>query len=66
MADAGFPPGLDDPGRLVRCGDVTLWASDLTWEAGDPAKAYDRTWYDYRAIAENFGTTGVGARMLAA
>lgn len=168
MADAGFPPGLDDPGRLVRCGDVTLWASDLgagdpialiggfsaghhawdyvrphlagyrtvTWEprglgasdrpdpatveygadlwaedlralldaleierthlwaagfgnyigvrfaagypervgafvgytdtwAGDPAKAYDRIWNVYRAIAENFGTKGVGARMLA-
>jgi 3-oxoadipate enol-lactonase len=35
-----------------------------TW-AGDPAKAYDRIWNVYRTIAENFGTEGVGARMLA-
>jgi pimeloyl-ACP methyl ester carboxylesterase len=33
--------------------------------AGDPAKAYDRIWNVYSAIVENFGTTGVGARMLA-
>jgi len=32
--------------------------------AGDPAKAYDRIWNVYRAIVENFGTTGFGARML--
>ena len=168
MADAPFPPGLDDPGRLVDCGGFTLWASDIgdgdpitliggfsaghhafdylrphlssyrtvTWEprglgasdcpdpattaygadlwardlaalldtlgierthlwaagfgnyigvrfaaefpervgafvgytdtwAGDPAKAYDRIWNVYRTIVENFGTKGVGARMLA-
>jgi pimeloyl-ACP methyl ester carboxylesterase len=35
-----------------------------TW-AGDPAKAYDRIWNVYRAIVENFGTKGIGARMLA-
>jgi pimeloyl-ACP methyl ester carboxylesterase len=33
--------------------------------AGDPTKAYDRIWNVYRAIVENFGTTGFGARMLA-
>ena len=35
-----------------------------TW-AGDPEKAYDRIWRVYRTIVENFGTTGMGARMLA-
>ena len=32
--------------------------------AGDPAKAYGRICNVYRAIIENFGTTGFGARML--
>jgi pimeloyl-ACP methyl ester carboxylesterase len=32
--------------------------------AGDPAKAYGRIWEVYRAIIQNFGTTGFGARML--
>lgn len=35
-----------------------------TW-AGDPAKTYDRIWNVYRTIVDNFGTTGMGARMLA-
>jgi 3-oxoadipate enol-lactonase len=35
-----------------------------TW-AGDPAKSYDRIWNVYRAIVDNFGTRGIGARMLA-
>jgi pimeloyl-ACP methyl ester carboxylesterase len=33
--------------------------------AGDPAMAYDRIWVVYRTIVEQFGTTGLGARMLA-
>jgi pimeloyl-ACP methyl ester carboxylesterase len=33
--------------------------------AGDPAMAYDRVWAVYRTIVEQFGTTGLGARMLA-
>jgi pimeloyl-ACP methyl ester carboxylesterase len=32
--------------------------------AADPVKAYARIWEVYRAIIENFGTTGSGARML--
>jgi len=33
--------------------------------AGDPRMAYDRIWVVYRTIVEQFGTTGLGARMLA-
>ena len=33
--------------------------------SGDPLMAYDRVWNVYQAIVENFGTTGLGARMLA-
>lgn len=33
--------------------------------AGDPMMAYDRIWIVYRTIVEQFGTTGLGARMLA-
>jgi pimeloyl-ACP methyl ester carboxylesterase len=32
---------------------------------GDPAKGYARIWNVYRAIVENFGTKGFGARVLA-
>ena len=32
---------------------------------GDPAKGYAQIWNVYRAIVENFGTTGFGARVLA-
>ncbi len=32
--------------------------------AADPVKAYGRIWEVYRAIIDNFGTTGFGARML--
>jgi hypothetical protein len=47
-------PGL--VGAVVTYNDV--WA-------GDPAMAYDRIWAVYRTIVEQFGTTGLGARMLA-
>jgi pimeloyl-ACP methyl ester carboxylesterase len=43
-------------GALVTYNDV--WS-------GDPAMAYDRVWNVYAAIVDNFGTTGLGARMLA-
>jgi 3-oxoadipate enol-lactonase len=33
--------------------------------SGDPLMAYDRVWNVYTSIVENFGTTGMGARMLA-
>lgn len=33
--------------------------------AGDETKAYDKFWAVYRAIVENFGTRGFGARALA-
>jgi pimeloyl-ACP methyl ester carboxylesterase len=33
--------------------------------AGDPRMGYDRIWVVYRTIVEQFGTTGLGARMLA-
>jgi pimeloyl-ACP methyl ester carboxylesterase len=33
--------------------------------SGDPLMAYDRIWNVYKAIVDNFGTTGIGARMLA-
>jgi pimeloyl-ACP methyl ester carboxylesterase len=49
---AGYP---DRVGAVVGYTDV--WA-------GDPSKAYGRIWNVYRAIIENFGTTGFGARML--
>ena len=47
-------PGL--VGAVVTYNDV--WA-------GDPRMAYDRIWVVYRTIVEQFGTTGLGARMLA-
>ena len=47
-------PGL--VGAVVTYNDV--WA-------GDPQMAYDRIWVVYRTIVEQFGTTGLGARMLA-
>jgi pimeloyl-ACP methyl ester carboxylesterase len=43
-------------GALVTYNDV--WS-------GDPTMAYDRIWNVYEAIVENFGVTGIGARMLA-
>jgi 3-oxoadipate enol-lactonase len=43
-------------GALVAYSDV--WA-------GDSAKAYDRIYGVYKAIVDNFGTTGFGARVLA-
>ena len=43
-------------GALVTYNDV--WS-------GDPLMAYDRVWNVYAAIVDNFGTTGLGARMLA-
>lgn len=33
--------------------------------SGDPVMGYDRIWEVYRTIVENFGVTGIGARMLA-
>jgi pimeloyl-ACP methyl ester carboxylesterase len=33
--------------------------------SGDPLMAYDRIWNVYKTIVDNFGTTGLGARMLA-
>jgi pimeloyl-ACP methyl ester carboxylesterase len=46
----------DRVGGLVAYTDV--WA-------GDPAKAYGRIWNVFRAIVDNFGTAGLGARLLA-
>src|SRR5439155_8486951 len=43
-------------GALVTYNDV--WA-------GDPRMGYARIWEVYRTIVEQFGTSGVGARMLA-
>jgi pimeloyl-ACP methyl ester carboxylesterase len=43
-------------GAVVTYNDV--WARD-------PAMGYDRIWVVYRSIVEQFGTTGLGARMLA-
>ena len=43
-------------GALVTYNDV--WA-------GDPQMSYDRIWEVYRTIVEQFGTKGIGARMLA-
>ena len=43
-------------GGLITYNDV--WS-------GDPLMAYDRVWNVYEAIVDNFGTTGMGARMLA-
>jgi pimeloyl-ACP methyl ester carboxylesterase len=51
---ARFP---DRVGALVTYNDV--WARD-------PLMAYDRIWNVYRTIVDEFGTNGIGARMLAA
>jgi 3-oxoadipate enol-lactonase len=54
----GFRFVADNPelvGALVTYTDV--WA-------GDPTKRYPAIWAVYKAIVENFGTTGFGARMI--
>jgi len=43
-------------GAIVTYNDV--WS-------GDPLMAYERIWNVYEAIVVNFGTTGIGARMIA-